>query len=82
MADPGASIDPVPRALIAQCRSEIAAAWVQVEAARDTLRRTRWMIARWRRLRDDAEARVRLPPAKPDDMFTLVPVPKRDRRAR
>lgn len=72
MADPGVSIDPIARVLIAQCRSEIAAAWVHVEAARETLRRTRFVIARWQRQRDDIEARLRMPPMKPDDQYMVV----------
>ena len=41
------SIEALARPLIAQCRREIAAAWAQIEAAKDMLRRTRWLLARW-----------------------------------
>jgi hypothetical protein len=51
--------------LIAQCRRDIEAAWRQVEAARDALKRTRWLIARW-------EARARM--GEGWDRITLHPV--------
>jgi hypothetical protein len=41
------SIEALARPLIEQCRREIAAAWAQIEAARDMLRRSRWLLARW-----------------------------------
>jgi hypothetical protein len=47
MAEQVVSIDAMARPLIEQCRREIAAAWVQVEAAREVLKRNRWLIERW-----------------------------------
>jgi hypothetical protein len=41
---------PQARALIAQIRSDLAAAWEQVEAGRAILERSAWLIARWREL--------------------------------
>jgi hypothetical protein len=38
---------PEPAAFIAQCRREIDAAWLYVEAAREVLRRSRWLLAVW-----------------------------------
>jgi hypothetical protein len=47
MAEQVVSIEAMARPLIEQCRREIAAAWVQVEAAREVLKRNRWLIERW-----------------------------------
>src|SRR5688572_13064628 len=47
MAEQVASIETMARPLIEQCRREIAAAWVQIEAAREVLKRNRWLIERW-----------------------------------
>jgi hypothetical protein len=47
MADQSGSAEAIARQVIAQCRREIASAWTHVEAARDALRRSRWMLARW-----------------------------------
>ncbi len=47
MAEQDVSIEAMARPLIEQCRREIAAAWVQVEAAREVLKRNRWLIERW-----------------------------------
>jgi hypothetical protein len=33
--------------LIEQCRREIAAGWEQIDAARELLNRTRWLLDRW-----------------------------------
>jgi hypothetical protein len=62
MAEQVVSIETMARPLIEQCRREIAAAWVQVEAAREVLKRNRWLIGRWSehgRL-DEANESVRL----------------------
>jgi hypothetical protein len=47
MAEQVVSIETMARPLIEQCRREIAAAWVQVEAAREVLKHNRWLIERW-----------------------------------
>jgi len=41
------SIETLTTPLIAQCRREIAAAWAQIEAAREMLARGRWLLVRW-----------------------------------
>jgi hypothetical protein len=47
MAEQVVSVEAMARPLIEQCRREIAAAWVQIEAAREVLKRGRWLIERW-----------------------------------
>ena len=47
MADQAVSPEALARPLIEQCRREIASAWVQIEAAREVLKRGRWLIDRW-----------------------------------
>jgi hypothetical protein len=47
MIDQSGSAEAIARQVIEQCRREIASAWTHVEAARDALRRSRWMLARW-----------------------------------
>jgi hypothetical protein len=44
------AFDPLARGLLAQIRRDIAAAWEQVEAGREILQRSAWLIARWREL--------------------------------
>jgi hypothetical protein len=61
MADQAGQAEAIARTFIAQCRREIAAAWVQVEAAREVLRRGRWLLARWTErggTESDEEARL------------------------
>jgi hypothetical protein len=47
MADQSGTSEAIARQVITQCRREIASAWTHVEAAREALRRSRWMLARW-----------------------------------
>jgi hypothetical protein len=47
MADQTGPAEALARPIIQQCRREIAAAWVQVEAAKEVLRRGRWLLAHW-----------------------------------
>lgn len=47
MAEQVVSVDAMARPLIEQCRREIAAAWVQIEAAREALKSGRWLVERW-----------------------------------
>jgi hypothetical protein len=59
------SVEELALRLIAQCRREIEAGWAQIEAARDTLRQTRWMVARWREQRRMYEGPEGAPPIAP-----------------
>ncbi len=47
MTDQFHLVETIARQAIEQCRREIDAAWAQVEAAREVLRRGRWLLARW-----------------------------------
>jgi hypothetical protein len=47
MAEQVVSIEAMARPLIEQCRRDIAAGWAQIEAAREVLKRGRWLIERW-----------------------------------
>ena len=47
MADQAVSIEALARPLIEQCHRDIAAAWAQIEAAREVLKRGRWLVERW-----------------------------------
>src|SRR5215831_10001203 len=47
MAELSGPVDALARQLITQCRREIEAAWVQIEAAREILRQSHWLLARW-----------------------------------
>ena len=47
MAEQVVSIEAMARPLIEQCRRKIAAAWAQIEAAREVLKRNRWLVERW-----------------------------------
>jgi len=42
--------------LIERCRSEIAAGWQQIAAARQLLLRTRWLLDRWAAQRSVVDA--------------------------
>ena len=55
-------VEAIARPLIEQCRREIAAAWVQIEAANEMLARGRWLLARWREQprMDEAKENARL----------------------
>jgi len=53
MADQASVADTIAERFVADCRRDIAAAWIQIDAANDILRRTRWLLARW-----DAQRRV------------------------
>ena len=62
MADQPCLVEAIARPLIEQCRREIAAAWVQIEAAREVLERGRWLVERWaeRCRADESNERARL----------------------
>jgi len=57
------SVEAAAREIIAQCRREIEAAMLQIEAARAILAGSRWLIARWeeRRRADAITGGLRLP---------------------
>jgi hypothetical protein len=47
MAEQSCPVEAIARPLIEQCRRELAAAWAQIEAAREVLKRNRWLVERW-----------------------------------
>jgi hypothetical protein len=59
-ADSIATADTVAQ-IIAQCRRDIEAAWVHVEAAREVLRRSRWLYERWKQQLADANRHTEEP---------------------
>jgi hypothetical protein len=54
-------VEALARQLITHCRSEIAAALVQIEAARAILESTQWLLERWEASRQSEAAGIRLP---------------------
>jgi hypothetical protein len=52
MTDQGYSVVALARPLIEQCRRDIEAGFHHLEAARDMVRRTRWLVARWEAQRE------------------------------
>jgi hypothetical protein len=52
MTDQTYSVLALARPLIEQCRRDIEAGFHHLEAARDMLRRTRWLVARWEAQRE------------------------------
>jgi hypothetical protein len=53
------SVEEMARQLIENCRRDIAAAVVQIEAARAILLATRWLLERWRHA-EEISARLHL----------------------
>ena len=55
MAEPTPIVEAIARRLIEDCRRDIAAAGLHVEAMRGILARSRWLVAKWdERRREDA----------------------------
>jgi len=56
-------VEAIARPLIEECRRDIAAAGVHIEAMRGILTRSRWLVARWdeRRREDAITGGIRLP---------------------
>jgi hypothetical protein len=52
MTDQACSAVVLARPIIEQCRREIEAGFHHLEAAREMLRRTRWLVARWETQRE------------------------------
>jgi hypothetical protein len=52
MTDQAYSVLALARPLIEQCRRDIQAGLDHLEAARDMLRRTRWLVTRWEAQRE------------------------------
>jgi hypothetical protein len=87
MAEQVVSIEVMARPLIEQCRREIAAAWVQIEAARDVLSHGNWLLVRWAegsRLYESsrADAPERSEAARIGMFVSVEPEPHRGRRNR
>jgi hypothetical protein len=63
VADQVYSVEAVARQVIDQCRREIAAAVIQLEAAKEILKGSQWLLARWheRRQADAVSGGIRLP---------------------
>jgi hypothetical protein len=80
------SVEAVAHQIIAQCRREIEAAMLQIEAARAILVHSGWLIARWeeRRRADALTGGLRLPAydAGRASGFIEVEEPGRRRRRR
>jgi hypothetical protein len=89
MADQTISPEANARQVIERCRREIQAAWDQINAARELLKGTRWMLTRWAE-QSAAIDRAHLPTAAPgrseaarEGMFVAVgPDLTRHRRRR
>ena len=64
MAEQPFSLEALARPIIVQCRCEIEAARIHIEAGKEILRRSRWLMARWESQRSDegAATAIRLPP--------------------
>ena len=86
MAEQHYSVEEVARHIIAQCRREIEAAMLQIEAARAILVGSRWLLARWeeRRRADAITGGLRLPAydAARASGFIEVEEPEEPRRRR
>ena len=63
MAEQTPFVEAIARRLIGECRRDIEAARLQIEAMRSILAGSRWLVARWdERRRDDAvTGGIRLP---------------------
>ena len=87
MAEQPYSVEAVAREIIAQCRREIDAAMLQIEAARAILVGSRWLIARWeeRRRADAVTGGLRLPAydgRRASGFIEIEDEPRRRRRRR
>lgn len=62
------------REVITRCRNDIEAAWLQINAARALLERSRWLYERWLRKIEDNEMAtiIRLPVAPETAPFLIV----------
>jgi hypothetical protein len=55
VAEPTPIVEAIARRAIEECRREIAATWLHIEAMRAILAKSRWLVARWeQRRREDA----------------------------
>src|SRR5262245_45246819 len=75
IANSASTADTVAQ-IIAQCRRDIEAAWAHVEAARQVLRRSRWLYEHWKQQLADShsivpEAHVRQRPRSVG--FVMIP---------
>jgi hypothetical protein len=79
MVDRSRPVEAVAWPFIEQCRREIDAAWTEIEAARDVLRRSRWLRAKWAEQREMGYSRASTSPISSDrseaariGMFVIV----------
>jgi hypothetical protein len=81
-------VEVLARQLIEQCRRDVAAAALHIEAARAILKGSRWLLARWeeRRQADAVSGGIRLPAydeVRATGFVTVEPEePRRRRRKR
>ena len=47
MDDQSCPIEPLARLFVEQCHRDIKLAWLQIEAAKEVLANTRWLLTRW-----------------------------------
>jgi len=67
----------VVKPIIAQCRRDIAVAWTHIEAAREVLKRSRPLQARWSEQRAEAVSEELSHDRPRSEGFVMVPALKR-----
>ena len=86
MAEPTPIVEAIARPLIEECRRDIAAAGLHIEAMRGILARSRWLVARWdeRRQEDAITGGIHLPDygAMRASGFIEIEEPEEPRRRR
>jgi len=88
VAEPTPLVEAIARRIIEECRREIAAAGLHIEAMREILVRSRWLVAKWdeRRREDAVTGGIHLPAYDAGHASGFVGVeeasPRRQRRRR